>query len=220
MSLNWNLSKIKNHDELCWLKDPLTGEFKIHPVTHNKILNPLTDGIIWYTMVVGIGDLTENTVDEFYARMCFTDALHGPILLTEGGMKGRKVTLDELKAHIGLHTNVAYEKKESFLARHVNGFMCDIQMSHVFQIENPDDPQPIGVYIEITDGLFYIGSTDPEKLQVVEVNEDDGDIHLNHPTPERMTNEELWEKEADAEEHASEIDGEPTGEGEAPDEEA
>ena len=71
MSLDWDLSGIKNYKELCW--GPATDE------EGYKLLNGVTDGLIWKTMSVGMGRITEKNYEEFFMRLCMID------VATEGG---------------------------------------------------------------------------------------------------------------------------------------
>lgn len=54
MSLDWNLSKIKNNKEVCW---------------KNGIMKAETHELIYSTIAVGIGEITEKNWREFLARL-------------------------------------------------------------------------------------------------------------------------------------------------------
>jgi hypothetical protein len=95
MSLSFDLTKIKNWKETCWMTTE--GETE-------STMNPITDGLIWYTLITGIGEITEKNYVEFYKRMTLHDKVNGTVLLKKG--EPRPITLEEVKAHIGLHTNV------------------------------------------------------------------------------------------------------------------
>lgn len=58
---------------------------------------PVTHSLIWLTMAVGIGDLTEKTAPEFYARVKILEKLDGSKV---------KFTPDMIRKRIGLNTNV------------------------------------------------------------------------------------------------------------------
>ena len=56
-----------------------------------------------------MGKITEASYKEYWFRMMMGDAIHGPRICEtdeSGDMTHRSVTLDEVKLHIGLRTNV------------------------------------------------------------------------------------------------------------------
>lgn len=103
MSLNWELKDIADWQSVC-----RTPEGRLAPVT---------EALIWTTMAVGIGDLSEKNAGEFYARMKLLRALDGGIgVYDETGE--RAITADEVRAHIGLWTNATTEKRDAWV-KHV-----------------------------------------------------------------------------------------------------
>ena len=82
MALNWNLNAIKNKEDVCYNGDHL---------------NPLTEGLIWATIVVGLGKITEENAEEFYHRLQF---------VTKVEQDCADITLTTIREHIGLKTNV------------------------------------------------------------------------------------------------------------------
>lgn len=119
MSLDWDLSGIKNYKELCW--GPATDE------EGYKLLNGVTDGLIWKTMSVGMGRITEKNYEEFFMRLCMIDVAteggEGPLntwVTDEDGKKTRgkrHYTLKEVYDHIGLSTNVSSMTRNQFKAK-------------------------------------------------------------------------------------------------------
>jgi hypothetical protein len=96
----------------------------------DRIMNPVTNALIWATLGVGIGKLTEDNLAEFAFRMKVTDGLYGKPLQEkqeDGSWKARSFTLDELKAHVGLSTNVSFEKRVSWITRLGNAQVRDIE---------------------------------------------------------------------------------------------
>ena len=70
MSLNWDISKIADKD---WAWVPVTEAFgpdsmyaKNDP--DSKYLNPKLEAIIWATMAVDMGEITEKNYEEFFQR--------------------------------------------------------------------------------------------------------------------------------------------------------
>jgi hypothetical protein len=113
MSLNWSIDKIHDYKELCWrpaLDDqgnPILDEDGDPQVR----LEPITDCLIWGTMCVEIGKITEQNADEFHRRLEEADEVGiAPSInfFNEATQKwDRRIpTLEEVKAHIGLSTNV------------------------------------------------------------------------------------------------------------------
>jgi hypothetical protein len=101
MSLNYNLTKIKNHDSVCFSVNR-DGE---------KTMRGITNLLIWSTISVDLGEITAKNVDEWLFRLKAV----GLIYQDENQMK---VTREQLIAHIGLTTNVFPNKtRAQFLKR-------------------------------------------------------------------------------------------------------
>lgn len=114
MSLDWKLTGIADYEKLCW---------EYNDEGERTRLNPVTDAIIWYMMFTDIGwELTAKNADEFYKRIQFFNALNDSII-TYGDGKPRTITLDEVKAHIGLHVNVAPLTRNKWAKRITDVFM-------------------------------------------------------------------------------------------------
>jgi hypothetical protein len=113
MSLTWDLQNIKDYKTVCWIE---TGEKddKGEPVTR---LNPVTNTLIWMTMAVKLGSITEANAADFYGRLRIMEKLDGPFLYKiENGEKiDRYFTPEEIHAHIGLVCNVTSESFSKFL---------------------------------------------------------------------------------------------------------
>jgi hypothetical protein len=124
VSLNWDVSNIQNHDEVCFFYAP--DDDPNHGVSKgDRLLNPVTNSLIWATIAVGIGDLSEVNAAEFFARLRLIERLDGPFLIRavdpETGRRpegpGAFITTDEVRAHIGLTTNVSFESRTRWLNR-------------------------------------------------------------------------------------------------------
>lgn len=94
MALNWNIIKCSNHKSL---------------QTEDEW--PITNALIWATMSVGIRDITEENIPEFYARLRVWEDIAGPMLWGKdeetGKLVERKIEVDDLRKRIGLHTNAS-----------------------------------------------------------------------------------------------------------------
>ena len=116
MALNWTVEDIKDYESVCWIEADWTDDMRgIKP--GDKVLNPVTDALIWLTMVVGIGTITEKNASEFLARVRIFEGLNGPMLtrLINNEIVDQPITAADVAAHIGLHTNASKNTKTEFL---------------------------------------------------------------------------------------------------------
>ncbi len=114
MALHWDISKIENYKEVCRLP-PEKGE-------EVGDLTPVTESLIWATMEIEMGQITEANYVEFWMRLSALDALCegevGRIYDPEKSRGGKKfrmrpITLEEVRNHIGLGTNVSTKKSSA-----------------------------------------------------------------------------------------------------------
>ena len=109
MSLNWNLSKIENHEALCFEvateDSPMRGR-----KAGESYLKPETDVLIWACMMVGLRGITATNWPTFWARIALWEKLYGSLLSGWDTDKGTRIdypmTAELVRAHIGLSTNV------------------------------------------------------------------------------------------------------------------
>lgn len=131
MALTWDLGKIKNYEEICFSTDE----------DGNEKMTPQTEAMIWLTMSVGIGKITESNASQFYSRVRFYETMFGSFLISfdENGKKHHPITPEDVVNHIGLHTNVSLESDASFKTRMFKNFMHDA--GQIFQSAkvNSDD---------------------------------------------------------------------------------
>ena len=57
MALQWNVEKIDNYKEVCWIGE---GD--------ERRMNPVTEGLIFNSMAIGIGSITADNAAEVFAR--------------------------------------------------------------------------------------------------------------------------------------------------------
>lgn len=82
-----------------------------HPTEAGK-WHPVTDQMIWACMSVGIGKITEATVEKFIERYAALQALNSGDMI---GKDGRfYITGADVRNHIGLRTNVSDETDAAF----------------------------------------------------------------------------------------------------------
>lgn len=110
----YDLSRITDYTELCWLdREPSPDDARL------VRLNPVTESLIFKTMSVGIGEITEANAAEFYARVHLVEQIDGPSMF--GMPEGRPdtITVEDVRQHIGLQTNATYkvETRSKWLSR-------------------------------------------------------------------------------------------------------
>jgi hypothetical protein len=124
MSLNFDISSIPLAVRTSKVTDPWviesirkngTGGLFPRPVYDNgdddfTIMASATHALIFLTMSVGMGAITEKNWTEFYARVRAEEKLHGARRsqkLVEGKWVDCPITAQDVKDHIGLSTNAS-----------------------------------------------------------------------------------------------------------------
>lgn len=130
MSLDWNLTKINNNTEVCWEKNE-DGTDK---------LNPVTESLIWLTMGIGMGSITEDNQSDFYCRVAMYEKLFGTMLSYWKDSKKVSVpiTPEDINNHIGLTTNVSKDTDASFRKRIVENFIREQKRKFEYALESED----------------------------------------------------------------------------------
>lgn len=98
MGLHWSIEKVRDHEALTTEEAWTT-----------------TNAIVWATMAVGIGDLTEADAPTFYARLHVYERLVGAFRIGADGPI--YFTPAEVRRYIGLHTNVARDTDAAWRKR-------------------------------------------------------------------------------------------------------
>lgn len=98
MGFSWDLTGIENYEEVCWGPGP-DGE-----------INPITKGLIWRAMTVGLPTITVTNYQKWFQRSVIVSAALGSKAFDEFDEETQKFTnrdytLAEIKAHIGLVTS-------------------------------------------------------------------------------------------------------------------
>lgn len=91
MSLDWSIADCEDWEEL-----------------NSEEEWPITNALIWRTMVVGFGRITEDNYEEFFERNEASNLIYGPAVFKwdENKKKVNLLTLAAIKRRIGLNTNV------------------------------------------------------------------------------------------------------------------
>lgn len=119
MSLDYKLTDIENYEETCLIvadRDDFFRGIKIG----DKVLNPLTESLIFLTLSVRAGwGITEENVEEFAARVDLWQKINGAMLRKkdEGSDEwvDRPVTRADIDAHLGLWTNAGLQDRSDWL---------------------------------------------------------------------------------------------------------
>ena len=117
MSLNWNLGRIKDHSTVCWVGEEM---------------NPVTHSLLFSTMIVDMGEITEENADEFYFRTEMASKVGGPPMRrvkedSESGFEGVDYSYEDIRKHIGLTTNVFTVSRAAFLKKMAKCLERDIE---------------------------------------------------------------------------------------------
>jgi hypothetical protein len=126
--LTWDTKDVLDNENVCFFiaEEP-------HPPTGVKVgdrlLNPVTNALIWHSLNTGIGRITTENAAEVWARISFVEEVYGPSLLSSDGP--RPLTKDDVLKHIGLTTNASFkdESRASFLKRHATYFLDQAKRS-------------------------------------------------------------------------------------------
>lgn len=105
MSLNWDCTKVRDKQEVLdgteWMK---------------------TNAIIFSTMAIDMGQITEKNVDEFYSRYKALEFVIGGTLA-----EGVTVTRADIARRVGLSTNVFTKTRAQYVKRVGEMILRDIE---------------------------------------------------------------------------------------------
>jgi hypothetical protein len=124
VALTWDTQDVLDNENVCFLiaeEDHFPSGVK----KGDRILNPVTNALIWHSLSTGIGRITTKNVAEVWARIALIEKLYGASILTQDGPK--PLSRDDVQKHIGLTTNASFkdESRASFFKRHVGFFLDD-----------------------------------------------------------------------------------------------
>ena len=133
MPLTWDVTEVENHQQITTLvaerDDPAYGVKAGQEQWH-----PVTMALVWHSLSTGIGSITEKNADEVYARIELCERLHGPTLRDKDGE--RPITPEDVRAHIGLHTNVGQTTTQATFLKRQAGSYLDGQRKHYRRSES------------------------------------------------------------------------------------
>jgi len=113
MSLDWNITKVRDREALYIkvVQGPMGEHAYFDPAKHKDpdaryMLNPVTDALVWATIPLCIGHITERGWREFYQRVQLYEFYRGPLVSTK-----HPITPAIIHRHIGLTTNVTQDNR-------------------------------------------------------------------------------------------------------------
>ncbi len=109
MALHWTIDKIKNYLEVCW-KTAQENNPAYQYKNGDRILNPLTEGLIWATIAVELGEITEKNVDEWLFRLACLEVVDASPFRVPPSR-------EDVLSHVGLRTNVINRSRAYFLKK-------------------------------------------------------------------------------------------------------
>ena len=122
MSLTVDTRNVKNHNNVCYITDK-----------NNKLHYAIpTANLAWGSIAVDIGDITHKNYKEVYFRHRFLSKISDYKL---------PFTLQDVKNHIGLHTNVAYNHRGVWKNRIVKDVMERLEYKIEKEQEKKNDKQ-------------------------------------------------------------------------------
>ena len=115
MALNFNLEDVRKR-----LGEDKWNLITTNPHTRgtaNEKWHTITDMLIWMTMAVDLGEITEDNLDEWEFRYGLLQGVNGP----DFGIKGVDfyLTREDLENHIGLSTNVGTISRTRWLTEKI-----------------------------------------------------------------------------------------------------
>lgn len=109
MALIWDVGNVHNYEDVCFYRatedDPSRGVKE-----GDDLVNPVTNAIVWASIQVCLGGITEANAEQWFARLRLIETLFGPMLIRGSTHVGPpEISADEVRAHIGLTVNVTPE---------------------------------------------------------------------------------------------------------------
>lgn len=128
MSLDFNLSKIPK-------------ELKTDPLKPSE-MHPVLYWLIWATIPMGIGSITEKNHLKVFERLTVWQRMVGPAISFHKGDKVY-ITLADIRAYIGLSTNVSTETDAVFYRKVARWASQDYR---IMEHDNPDEVSAIDYF--------------------------------------------------------------------------
>ena len=136
MALNWSLEGVSDWQQSCYIRVPQDHKaydrinvkqsriwWAEKDVAVKKCMSPITECLINLTMSLCLGEITPENIDEWQFRLWLTEKLDAePLVISrwdndDGKWIDDKITVSDLKEHIGLSTNVGDLERTEWLER-------------------------------------------------------------------------------------------------------
>jgi hypothetical protein len=125
MALHWNIEKCKDVEEI--KKEEEWG---------------ITNSLIWATISVAMGSITESNWKEFLFRVKVLEKLSGPFMIKhgEGNVVPVYFTPEMVKKRIGLYTNVSTDTRAAWIRGTVKNCFQSIEREINREEKDGQDP--------------------------------------------------------------------------------
>lgn len=129
MSLDWDVRNVKDFETVCFREATEEDKRYGRARSDGKATAVVTEVLVFGTMAVDMGEITEANHEEFFRRLTLWHSWVGaPVTSFETGeVEYLFITLDEVKAHIGLRTNVFPQKSPKQFEAKLKKVMMDDQ---------------------------------------------------------------------------------------------
>lgn len=162
MSLNWDLTGIKNHEEVCFVGEG--DERRLHGVTHTLIM---------CTLGVGIGEITNKNWREFYRRIHVQELVWGPFtqmrIRSEDGEEqtwSRFITAKDIFKHIGLKTNAHFKQTDG--RKFLKSLLKAIPVYLDEEFEDPDNSERALYALRVAFTPEELGEMDEDRIDALQ----------------------------------------------------
>lgn len=106
MALTWSVSSIPNHERVTTAPFRRDGKTQWHPAT---------EALVWLSVHCGFSTITEKNVDDVAERIRIWEHYIGAPMRSSSGPL--RVSMDDIRDHIGLSTNVTTLNQHQFWAK-------------------------------------------------------------------------------------------------------
>jgi len=114
MALNYDLKDIKNY-KLKVFRTVTKGEQGYEEDKKTYTMRRIPKQIVFFTMSVGISDITEKNYEQFYNRLHLLEISNGTQYVTHKTHRPMYTKLADVKKMIGLSTNASRKTTSRFL---------------------------------------------------------------------------------------------------------
>jgi hypothetical protein len=130
MALNWNIGRIPDYRTVCYDRrtfdtpeeaEALARTADWYIDTDDEAgrtatrLSVTTNMLIWASLLVGLPEITEANAERWFKRLATVEAHNGAYRTRDG--EPVYFALEEVKAHVGLTTNVSRQTEAAFNAK-------------------------------------------------------------------------------------------------------